>query len=380
MIITQQIVSANLAAICAVFQDWKARWPLLGVMALVPEKEANQVSVLQAAATQLDIPLVGAIFPLLIAESDFRENGVWLVCFDRMPGYFLIEQIQQGGGAAMAKAWHDLMGGVSRSDSFKPTLLTVFDAMVPNIGTIMDEMHLLLDSPPQYAGVNAGSESFQPMPCVFDTLRLVENGVLGLLLTDQTSIIVKHDYPVSQTLMRATSATGNRIVTIDNRPAFEVYQEVISAEYGIALTEENFYQYAVHFPFGVVMAVDVLVRIPVALGESGSLVCVGEIPPDSMLRMLKAPELIDSTCVTGMGELLRSKTKPGEINSVLTFYCAGRKMHFGDDAASELAQLQQQANAIEIFGAVSLGELDSNEDFELPRFHNAAIVCLPQVK
>jgi len=246
--------------------------------------------------------------------------------------------------------------------------------MIPNIGTLMDSLHQHLQNPPQYVGVNAGSETFQPMPCLFDGERVIGNGVLGFLLPAHVHSVVHHAYPVSRSLMHATSSEGNRILMIDDKPAFEVYQEVMFAEYGVALTRDNFYEYAVHFPFGVVMAMDVLVRIPVAMGDDGALICVGEIAPNSRLRLLRAPTLEASRCVPDICEKLAAL--PVSTHALLTFYCAGRRMHFGEQAAHELQQLKALSGNVQMFGALSLGEIDSLEDLRFPRFHNAALVCL----
>lgn len=60
------------------------------------------------------------------------------------------------------------------------------------------------------------------------------------------------------------------------------------------------------------------------------------------------------------------------------FYCAGRRMHFGEDTALELAQLASSCQASTLRGALTLGELDTIDAQGLlfPRFHNAAIVCI----
>ena len=62
----------------------------------------------------------------------------------------------------------------------KPSLFLIFDAMVPNIASVVDGIYLALANRVEYAGVNAGSETFQPMPCLFDGERVVGNGLLGL--------------------------------------------------------------------------------------------------------------------------------------------------------------------------------------------------------
>ena len=163
-----------------------------------------------------------------------------------------------------------------------------------------------------------------------------------------------------------------RIIKIDGRPAFEVYREVIAAEYQVAVNHENFYELAVHFPFGLVLATDVVVRIPVAFNDDGSIFCVGEVPPNSALRLLRAPVAGKSRCVEGLAENL------GAVGGLplTAFYCAGRRLHFGDQAEDELVRLQGLTGVAGIAGALTLGEIDCMAKFGFPRFHNAAIVCL----
>ena len=119
---------------------------------------------------------------------------------------------------------------------------------------MLDALYLRLADRVDYAGVNAGSETFQPMPCLFDEARVVGQGVLVLLLPDAERTLLEHGYPVPERVMTATSTVGNCIQSIDWRPAFDVYQAIIGEEYGIALTRENLYQYAVHIPVGILRA------------------------------------------------------------------------------------------------------------------------------
>jgi hypothetical protein len=177
--------------------------------------------------------------------------------------------------------------------------------------------------------------------------------------------------------MNATSTAGNRIDRINNRPAFDVYQEVIAAEYGVTLTRSNFYDHAVHFPFGLVTVLDILVRIPVALTDDGALFCVGEVPPNALLKLLRAPTLEKSHCVRDLAEQMLEAPKAQAEQPLLTFYCAGRRMHFGEESATELQQLRESTGVPALFGALTLGEIDSIEELNLlPRFHNACVVCV----
>ena len=135
----------------------------------------------------------------------------------------------------------------------------LFDGLVPHIASVLDGLYLRRGRPGvSYAGVpTPAARAFQPMPCLFDQDRLVGHGVLvPVAVRARWPRSLAHGYPAPERSMTATatSTLGNQVIMIDWRPAFDAYQEIIRAQYGIALTRENFYQYAVHFPFGIVRA------------------------------------------------------------------------------------------------------------------------------
>ncbi|MBL8491389.1 MAG: FIST C-terminal domain-containing protein [Rhodocyclaceae bacterium] len=378
MPIPHLIAAADFDRFPGLLAEWRAGTPGSGLLMLLPEAERDRLPALQAACRGAGVPLVGAVFPAIVTDAGFATGGAWAFRFDAMPPRFLLDGLDAGTGAAAeriagaARGALDEAAGAGGSGG-APTLFLVFDGMLPDIASQLLGVYEHLRDAVRYGGVNAGSETFQPMPCLFDEERTIGNGVLGLLLPPATRLIARHDYPVSRGLMKATSTEGNRIDRIDGRPAFAVYQEVIGKEYGVELTRENFYDYAVHFPFGVVTALDVLVRIPVALSEDGALFCVGEVPPNCMLRLLRAPSLEDSACVDGIAGALGPAVAHRPL---VTFYCAGRRMHFGAAAVSEMERLAEMTGATGVAGALTLGEIDSEEALGMPRFHNATVVCL----
>ncbi len=377
MFSSQKLAPIETAVIDGILREWKGRWPQMGVMMLLPEAERQCIPAMQVLFSAQKIPLLGAVFPALVTDDGFVTAGAWLLCFERMPSSFVVADMGEAGSAKLEQAAAAMLDRTV-ADGGTPTLFMIFDAMIPNVATLLHELRGDLGARVEYAGVNAGSETFQPIPCLFDAEKSVSNGVLGMLLPEETLVVVRHGYPVSKKIMMATSGEGNRIDTINHRVAFEVYQDVMNAEYGITLTRENFYEFAVHFPFGVVTALDVLVRIPVGFNDDGSLYCVGEVPDCSLLRLLKAPDFQTSACVSEIVRSLKVAKRRVRAQPLLTFYCAGRRMHFGDDAGREVMQLRYLTEASVIFGALSLGEFDQDKELGFPRFHNAALVCVSQ--
>lgn len=355
----------------AILTEWKLGFPNAGILALVPEAEKEKIGLLQALARTHEQALMGAVFPALVTRHGFQSSGMILFRIDAAFPWILVDQLldDASGTQRITEFIDQQLNDATVVDT--PTLFMIFDGLLPNIGTLLYGIYRKLGHRVQYAGVNAGSETFQPIPCLFDQTRLLKEACVALLVPASQKFVVEHSYPVSKALFRATSATGNRIEKIDGKPAIGVYQELLKSEFNIDVTPENFYQYAVHYPFGLVTALDVLVRIPVGLTEDGEIYCVGEIPSNSILKLLHAPALEDSRCVEEIVSRLQNPDAP-----LLTFYCAGRRMHFGDDAETELGQLLSLSNSSDLLGALSLGEIGTDTEMGFPAFHNAALVCI----
>ncbi len=358
---------------------WRAAYPEMGLLVLLPEAEKGAVPLVQGVCSRLKVPLAGALFPALVQGNAFRTKGAWLMRFDVMP-YLAVypdlpEQPEQVQGAVDGIA-NDLIAHLGEAREL--TLFLLFDAMVPNIATLLDELYLRLANRVHYMGANAGSETFEPMPCLFDAAGVAQRGVLVLLMPSHPGAVLEHCYTASGQALTATSTAGNRILQIDWRPAFEVYQEMARAHYRVEINRDNFYHYAVHFPFGIVRANGAtLVRIPVRLEDDGSLFCVGEVPPNSLLTLLSAPAVDSDQTVDSMVEGLVALHAPPAGQELLLFYCAGRRLHLGIDAAEkELRLFAARSKAATIAGALSLGEI-GGAAWDYPLFHNATLVASP---
>jgi hypothetical protein len=360
-----------------ILEVWQAAFPRLAVLALLPEAEKDNVPLLQKFFSSRGISLMGGIFPELVVQGRFHKEGCWLLRFDEAPYYLLQEKLPHGreGAERVAAEVCGQLRPRLEGDG-EATLFMLFDALVPNIASMLDEVYLKLADRVHYAGANAGSETFRPMPCLFDNTRTVSDAVLAILIKSHHGAILEHGYQLPEYCHSATSIEGNRIASISWRPAFEMYCELVRTQYGVEITRDNFYQYAVHFPFGIVRANhNVLVRIPVALGADGSLFCVGEVPPHSVLTLLEAPAVNSRHTVDALVERLARLNGGVAGRDLLLFYCAGRRMHLGVGAAEdEVQDMERRSGARQVAGALSLGEIGASTLWGYPLFHNATLV------
>jgi len=375
-VLWKYIEAVDAVALAATFQDWRRLQPDLGILALASEHEPGAVAALQQAANQTALPLAGAVVPGLISGGGFKRRGVLLLALDAAIPQTIVP-LQRGGKGTDPAAVTELAAFVDShaGEEDTDTLLLLLDAMTPDIGSLLDQLYLRVGNRVRYAGSNVGSETFRPVPCLFDNTRFVQGAALALLLPRNPGAALAHHYCGTNSLNVATSTYGNRIATIDGRPAFEVYQDLIGKAHGVALTRENFYQHAVHFPLALHLAQgEPLVRIAVSIDDDGSLHCIGEVPESSLLYVVEAA----SPGSRKTADVVAAGVRAHDPAAVLAFYCAGRLLHQGEAAAEgELSALEDALAPAPVFGALSLGEVANYQGQGYPRFHNATMVALP---
>lgn len=334
---------------------------------MVAESEKDIVPGLQLTCHELGVPVVGGIYSRLLVSSCFTVRGFILFCLDEMPEYILSEPVTSMD--VVDNLCNELLQ-LLRNDS-GGTLFLQFDAMVPNIASILDYCYLKLADRVSYSGVNAGSETFQSLPCLFDTERIEQGGLLAVLLAQDNAAQLEHGYLAPEKIINVTSSEGNKISSIDWKPAFEVYKELIDEQYGVSVEKDNFYSIAVNFPLGLIRASgEVLVRFPVSVLDDSSLLCAGEVPEYSVLTILHAT---DQQLMDGVMRLVDSTLGPSSDSPGLTFYCAARLKRLGEGHA-QLEINALAAHVGDVTGAVTLGEIGTTKDGYYPVFHNGAIV------
>jgi hypothetical protein len=346
------------------------------LFAMVGERDAGCVAALQEQARALGVGLCGVVVPGIVTPTSVTRGGVVIVALPPRHERQLIAVPAEGQrtresaiDAIEVFAASTLRGSVARN-----TLCLFVDVTVPDIASIIDRVYDRLGDEINYAGASIGSEKYVRGPCVFDEQRFLGGAALAIVLRDNDGAACAHHYAHNDALSVATATTGSCVQKIDGIPAFERYQQIVRSEHDIELDRENFYQYAVHFPFAMSRARgEPLVRIPVSVDEHGAVHCSGEIRENALLSVVRAVDPDDVQTVRTIADAARSFTQ----RQSLCFYCAGRLLHLGTDAAQrELEALRESLAAPTLAGALCLGEIASSAR-QFPVFQNGSIVLLP---
>lgn len=121
--------------------------PQDALLVLLPEAEAGRVAWLQARLGGLGSRLAGAVFPLLIYDEELVDRGVLFLILRHAPPPRLLGGVgdpREVAGVA-ANLTHQVEEALSPEQ--EASLFCIFDALVPNIHTLLDARSVAADTP-----------------------------------------------------------------------------------------------------------------------------------------------------------------------------------------------------------------------------------------
>ncbi|HEB70353.1 MAG TPA: histidine kinase [Desulfobulbus sp.] len=352
--------------------NWRQKYGNMPMLALVADRNKAAIHLLQQSCDENEVELYGAMFPGLIENGCMVDQGMCLLPLPAATKAYLSEPLDREHAVGHLISWLNEQEKTGEQEEERKTLFLIFDAMISNVGTILEQMYGELGDQYAYAGVNAGSNTLTPQPCLLKNDRFAGGRVLALLLPFSDGGILEHGYCELDEHVLAAASEGNLIRTINWHPALSVYRKLVHENFGIEITRDNFYDYAVHYPFAILRANgELLVRIPSDFTSEGGIYCIGEVPPNSILQVLDAPA---ESLLHGV-QRLADRIRALHWTRTMIFYCTGRFMHLGDQGCTEELELLGTVTG-PCHGALSLGEIGTTGKDQYPLFHNATIVAL----
>jgi hypothetical protein len=183
-----------------------------------------------------------------------------------------------------------------------------------------------------------------------------------------------------------TRSRRNVIVQLNWKNALDLYRAAVESDLGAPLTVEGLFRLSPGYPFGLRKeGQEVVVRDPIAPGEGGTLVCVGDVPENAVLSILKG-EAASLTAAAAQaareasaGFSLRSGAG---VRHCLLADCVSRAQFLGERFPAELAGISQALREElgsaggDAIGMLTLGEISSAGQGTLEFFNKTAVVAV----
>jgi hypothetical protein len=352
---------------------------MVGVM--LAERGAPELKALVATLSATPVSFFGGVFPALIDGQHRRDTGALLFALPKLAEPLLVRDLDTDRfmvpDALPLVQWHR---------GSKPTALILVDGLSPNISHFLRSLYHQLGNRVSYWGGGAGSLSLQPRPCVFTREGVHQGAAIVALSSLPARLGVRHGWRELKGPFVATRTARNVIIQLNWRNAFEVYRSTVEADAGVIVTPANFFSVASGYPFGIRKeGQEVVVRDPVAVDEGGRLICVGDVPENASLSILKGePRLLISAAGQAAREALLDGAGDGAparpLRHCLLADCASRALFLGPRFEDELveiaASLASGAEGCKPVGMLTLGEISSHGEGYLEFFNKASVVAV----
>ncbi len=267
--------------------------------------------------------------------------------------------------------------GVRESPMPYRAALVMTDALAGHTDALVEELTLATGGNYRFFGGGAGDDGRFQKTHVFAGREAITNAVIALeILSDKPlGVGVAHGWlPVGEGL-RVTEAHGMTIVSLNGAPAVEAFHEH-AEQTGQSFDEKEPMPFFLHNVIGIQGTEGYRLRVPLAIGEDGSVACAAPVPEGAIVHLMKASEesaVLAARRATSAALQALGGLKPG---AAFVFDCVATRLRLGKSFDDEL---QACANLLEPAGFVgcnTYGQIARAEG-QFGGFHNCtAVVCV----
>jgi hypothetical protein len=318
---------------------------------------------------EVPIPLFGGIFPEIIYGREKLKKGTIVAGFSTKLDIHIISKLSD-----MDIEYEDVIDREISDAGDTRTMFVLVDGFSKRISGLIDSLFNVFGLEFNYIGGGAGSLSFEQKPCLFTNKGLIQDSAVLAMLNMESGIGVSHGWEKVSGPYRVTEADRNIIKTLDWRPAFEVYREIVEKDSGRIFTEDNFFDIAKCYPFGISkLGAEKIVRDPFMVGEGNSLVCVGEVPQESVVDILTGDlsSLVNAARnALALGKDAYKGSSP--YKTTLFIDCISRVLFLEDKFIEELDAVFDEK--VPLIGALTIGEIANSGKDYLEFYNKTAVV------
>lgn len=252
------------------------------------------------------------------------------------------------------------------------------DGLTNTVSSMVDALFGMIGSRSKYIG-GASGDNF----CFVETSQYHGDQVLkdalvgGLIMSDKPiAVDAAHGWQPISPPMIVTRAEQNLIHELDWQPAFDAYRDFALNidRHDFDLT--GFAEYSSSHPFGIPLSKQenkYIVRDPISTTKEGSIACVGDIPVNSVLRVLRGDRDSLLAAVRSAAQSVMRQLQGESPVGVLVISCASRSTFLGDQFNDEIAAIREVVGAnVPVCGCLTYGEIGTIGNGP-PEFHNKTI-------
>jgi len=190
---------------------------------------------------------------------------------------------------------------------------------------------------------------------------------------------IKHGWKPLGKPRFATRASGNMLYEIDGKPAVNIYREYLS--FDLTRLKKDLRKISTLYPIGIFIPgeKEYLLRNTLAIENNEALLCQGNIPEGSMIRLMIGTKNFCLEAARAAAQEAKNSLAGKNINFVLVFDSVSRYILLGRRAKEELAIVKEYFKDVPVLGIYTYGEQASLQSVDYQGkayFHNQSIIVL----
>lgn len=324
------------------------------------------VDAIHARLAASSLRLIGGIFPGLLHENKAFTTGFLMIGLHETLNVTLVPLNNKPSITE-----HIREAGLIIERNSQGALITFVDALAEGKGDFIEAMYNQYGTTIRYMGGGAGSLSFQQMPCVLSNHGISMNSAVIAWCKKPISIGVAHGWePVSEAF-KVTEVRGRELISLNWRPAFEVYREIVEAHASKSFDAMPFFDLAKSYPFGKALVQgEFVIRDPFATNQA-SISLVDEVHEGEFLHVMHGQKASLLTGARAASQLAREADQ-GLHHQIFCIDCISRSLFLGEEFSEEL---QAISNHEQMFGILSIGEIANTGGSYLELFNKTVVVA-----
>lgn len=332
------------------------------LMVYVTDKSRESVSSIINGLNQLEVPFFGGIFPEIIFKNSRKQEGTLIITLDYIVDNYLIKLDNEGEVGNQIELI---------CDAIHPNANTIWvyvDCFSNNKTVFIESLYENLGYSYTYVGGGAGSLTFEQIPSVFNNTGIYKNAAILAFANTNLSLGVAHGWAPISDKLKVTKTNGNKIVSIDWKPAVEVYKAIVEQHANSKFNDKAFFELAKSYPLGMVkVGGDIIVRDPIMI-QDNELVIVDRVNEGEFVQVLNGD--MNSLLNGAKNAKLLAYGKENYKN-VFCIDCISRVLYMNDDFQNEIDIIKGSQT---LNGVLTIGEIANNSQTFLEIFNKTTVV------
>ncbi|HXA30516.1 MAG TPA: FIST N-terminal domain-containing protein [Candidatus Angelobacter sp.] len=325
-----------------------------------------------------DAPLVGCSTAGEIAAVGPSEAGVVLTALGG-PGFSVACAVATGASANLRRAGAVVGECVERvAPRAHQVLLLLTDGLAGDQQEVVRGAYGVVGAAVPLVGGCAGDDLRMTRTQQLFGGEVLEDSVVAAAISSDgpIGIGVRHGWSRVGDPMLVTASTGNRVLTLDDHPALDVYLDRLDAPAEARTDAAAFTRFAITHPLGLSRRSGEEVRFVADADFSDrSIGCIAEVPQGGLAWMMEG----DSESVLGAtDEACRDALAGLDGNApigMMAFDCIARRGVLGEEGiVQEVRRIHEHSGGAPVAGFYTYGEIARTHG--ISGFHNQTLVVL----